>query len=396
MTKSLSPSSPGINATVMASAGTGKTWLLVTRLVRLLLAGATPDAILAITFTRKAAAEMQSRLAERLLTLASLERDELPERLREMGVDPDPATVDRARRLYEALLQNRQTVRTTTFHAFCQEILLRFPLEADVPPGFELLDSSASVAAAAWATMLAEAGRDPEGRLAQDLEHLLNYCGSLHGLQRALEAFHDHRGDWWAFTETAEQPYRFATERLQQQLGISPESDPLQGFFSAQRMEELAEFTALLAKHPTKGHEQALEQLAWARPPEQPLTRRFAACQEVFLTKQGTPRARKASKVQATKMGIDGEARFLALHEALSQALLDTRDLLAAHETWHACAAWYRTGERLLGHYQQIKTEQRLLDFTDLEWRAYRLLTQSDNALWVQYKLDQRIDHLHG
>ncbi|MEO6697740.1 MAG: UvrD-helicase domain-containing protein, partial [Gammaproteobacteria bacterium] len=55
-------SDPQRQATVTASAGTGKTWLLVTRLIRLLLAGARPDAILAITFTRKAAAEMQTRL----------------------------------------------------------------------------------------------------------------------------------------------------------------------------------------------------------------------------------------------------------------------------------------------------------------------------------------------
>ncbi|HFD92011.1 MAG TPA: hypothetical protein ENJ22_01835, partial [Gammaproteobacteria bacterium] len=52
-------SAPQTNATVMASAGTGKTWLLVTRLIRLLLSGADPGAILAVTFTRKAAAEMQ-------------------------------------------------------------------------------------------------------------------------------------------------------------------------------------------------------------------------------------------------------------------------------------------------------------------------------------------------
>jgi ATP-dependent helicase/nuclease subunit A len=378
----------------MASAGTGKTWLLVTRLVRLLLAGAEADAILAITFTRKAAAEMQSRLGERLLTLASLDEEALAERLREMGIAPESAVMERARRLYESLLQKRQTVRTTTFHAFCQEILLRFPLEADVPPGFELLDSNALLADAAWAAMLAEAGGEPEGELAGALEHLLAYCGGLHGLQRALDAFLEHRGDWWAFTETAEQPYRFAMERLQGQLGISPDSDPLQHFFSARCMDELATFAALLAKHPNKGNEQALEQLALARHPELPLGQRFAACEEAFLTRQGAPRARKASKAQAAKMGAEGEARFLELHEALSRALLATRDELVAQETWHACAAWYRAGECLLGHYQQFKSEQRLLDFTDLEWRAYRLLTRSDNALWVQYKLDQRIDHL--
>ena len=57
---------PALNATVSASAGSGKTWLLITRIVRLLIAGAEPGNIIALTFTRKAAGEMQIRLNERL------------------------------------------------------------------------------------------------------------------------------------------------------------------------------------------------------------------------------------------------------------------------------------------------------------------------------------------
>jgi len=394
MSKPLSPSSPYLNATVMASAGTGKTYLLVTRLVRLLLAGARPDAILAITFTRKAAAEMQTRLAERLYALASLDEKSLADRLREMDIEPEAATLERAWRLYESLLQNRQSVRTTTFHAFCQEILLRFPLEADVPPGFELLDSSTEIAESAWAALLTEAGQEPESPLATHLERLLDYTGGLFNLQRALDSFLSHRGDWWAFTEEAEQPVDFALARLQQQLDIDPDGDPLHDLFTEQRMLELAEFAGLLAKHPNKGNNEALEALATARHSELPLQIRYTACQAAFLTKQNTPRARKSSKAQMKSMGPEGEMRFLELHDAFSQRLLCVLEQLAAQETYRACTDWYTIGSRLLHHYQRIKSEQRLLDFTDLEWRAYRLLAHSDNALWVQYKLDQRIDHL--
>ena len=71
MNEPLTAINPQSSATVSASAGTGKTWLLVSRIIRILLAGARPDAILAITFTRKAAAEMQSRLASRLFQFAA-------------------------------------------------------------------------------------------------------------------------------------------------------------------------------------------------------------------------------------------------------------------------------------------------------------------------------------
>ena len=63
---------PETNFVVHAAAGTGKTWLLTSRILRLLLAGALPGRILAITFTRQAAAEIEQRVMERLLEMASI------------------------------------------------------------------------------------------------------------------------------------------------------------------------------------------------------------------------------------------------------------------------------------------------------------------------------------
>ena len=378
----------------MASAGTGKTWLLVSRLLRLLLAGARADGILAITFTRKAAAEMHSRLAERLLQLAAADDEQLSELLRELDVIPDAATMAHARRLYESLLQQRQSVRTTTFHAFCQEMLLRFPLEADIPPGFELLEDAGELNDAAWQAMLAEAGGAPDGVLADTLQQLLDSCGGLHGLKTALQAFVAHRGDWWAYTEDATNPVDDASSRLQQQLGIRDDSDPLLDFFTAEREQELAEFAELLRQHPIKTHLTALEQLALARHPDLPLPDRFAVCQAAFLTKSGDALARKASKTLNKQLGDGGEARFLALHQDTAAALIATQDGLNAQHNLQTNRAWYLAGHHLLEHYQRLKREQRLLDFADLEWQAYQLLNRSEHAHWVQYKLDQRIDHL--
>ena len=126
------------NLTVQASAGSGKTYLLVSRILRLLIDGARPDSILAITFTRKAAAEMQQRLLQRLQQLALCDEKTLDAELQSLQLTPDKAIRQTARKLYQQLLQTPHGVRTTTFHAFCQELLRRFPLEADVPPGFEL------------------------------------------------------------------------------------------------------------------------------------------------------------------------------------------------------------------------------------------------------------------
>lgn len=388
------PSDPAVNATVMASAGTGKTWLLVTRLARLLFEGAAPDTILAITFTRKAAAEMQTRLAERLLRLASLDADALVHELRQMHVEPTTEAQARARALYEELLHAPRPLRTTTFHAFCQEMLRRFPLEADVPPGFELTEKNGELRAAAWEALISEATAASDDQVARDLALLLELCGGQSNVTAALDSFLDHRSDWWAYTTGQADACGHALGRLRQQLQVDPDTDPRAVLFTPHNLAQLVEFRDLLALHVTKTNEEHLALFAVILADDADIDRRHAALTTVFLTQKGDPRVRKESKVQAQKMGITGETRFLELHALMCAQLAQVRDALAAQQTLLLHGAWYRAGTRLLEHYQRIKEEQRLLDFTDLEWRAYRLLTAADNAHWVQYKLDQRINHL--
>ncbi len=66
---------PQRSAVVEACAGSGKTWMLVSRILRLLLDGVPPAEILAITFTRLAAREMEERLLE-WLTFLAVQSDE--------------------------------------------------------------------------------------------------------------------------------------------------------------------------------------------------------------------------------------------------------------------------------------------------------------------------------
>ncbi|HEY3045585.1 MAG TPA: UvrD-helicase domain-containing protein [Vicinamibacterales bacterium] len=113
---------PSQNIVLEASAGTGKTRVLVERYVNLLLAGVDPDNILAITFTRKAAAEMRQRIVERLR-----------EASRSSQLD-----AKRWRDLRERL----SDIAISTIDAFCLSLLREFPLEADVDPAFALADDT--------------------------------------------------------------------------------------------------------------------------------------------------------------------------------------------------------------------------------------------------------------
>src|SRR5262245_13968730 len=113
---------PSQNVVLEASAGTGKTRVLVERYVNLLRAGIDPDHILAITFTRKAAAEMRDRIIERL-------RDSSRQ-----------SEFDRAR--WRELKERLADIAISTIDAFCLSLLRESPLEADIDPGFELADDT--------------------------------------------------------------------------------------------------------------------------------------------------------------------------------------------------------------------------------------------------------------
>ena len=115
----LNAADPRRSAAVMASAGTGKTWLLVTRLIRLLLDGARPDGLLAVTFTRKAAAEMQLRLLQRLRELAECDSAALDQALTQIGAPKDSAT--RATRA--AALRRTALQRHTAAHHHLSRLL---------------------------------------------------------------------------------------------------------------------------------------------------------------------------------------------------------------------------------------------------------------------------------
>jgi ATP-dependent helicase/nuclease subunit A len=113
---------PRFNVALEASAGTGKTRVLVDRYVNLLRAGVDPSNILAITFTRKAAAEMRERIMSTLRAAGA--RGELP-----------PAR-------WRELRDRTADIAISTIDAFCLSLLREFPLEADLDPAFAVADET--------------------------------------------------------------------------------------------------------------------------------------------------------------------------------------------------------------------------------------------------------------
>ncbi|MFN2301367.1 MAG: UvrD-helicase domain-containing protein, partial [Gammaproteobacteria bacterium] len=383
----LDATAPETSASVIASAGTGKTWLLVTRMLRLLLSGAEPGGLLAVTFTNRAAGEVHARLMDRSLALAASGDAQLDAELHAIGVEPDAAVRTTARNLHERLLTAPWPPRVLTFHAFCQELLSRFPLEAGVAPGFELLATERELHDAAWEALLEECGRESEGAIAVALDRLATDAGSLAGARGRLRSFINHRADWWAWTSAAHDPLAHALDTLTTVTGYHGD-DPAEWLTDIMRA-RIKRICALVGAAPTAAVEPLLapvtELLAAADAPAENWCDALDAL--TLVDKGRKPRAQLVKKEIARTQGPEAAVEVERLQ----------RELISASADWRLARLnrdWFVAGERLLSHYQRLKAEARVLDFADLEWTACRLLNATDHAPWIQYRLDQRVDHV--
>src|SRR5689334_15879418 len=157
-------SDPATSAFVAANAGSGKTHVLVNRVIRLLLQDAAPDRILCITFTKAAAANMAQRVFARLGAWVGYDDAQLDAAIADVGERPSRQTRERARKLFALALETPGGLKVQTIHALCTRLLQQFPFEANVPARFAVLDDrdQAEMMERANLSVLLEASRDPQ------------------------------------------------------------------------------------------------------------------------------------------------------------------------------------------------------------------------------------------
>jgi ATP-dependent helicase/nuclease subunit A len=389
-------SDPAASAWVSASAGTGKTEVLVRRALRLLLAGSAPESILCLTYTKTAAAEMQNRLLGELANWATANNKALTERLVEFsGQPPDAKTLRLARRLFARALEAKGGLKIHTIHGFCERLLQRFPLEAQVTPHFVVLDEheQASLKRAAFHATLARAAQDSDGPLGLALAAVLALTSGDYVRQvietvmakrdelAQMAAYHDGRADW-------AEAERLALRQLFR-VGDETEETLIAELASVMGNAEIDTFIAAFAAFgPTTKTDKAAEaslQTAKANAGE----RRAAAFAELFLTKEG----KRASQI-FTKSFADAEPALAVQLESAQSRFAALSDGLAHLRLAEASAAVIALADSVRAEYERLKLMQVALDYDDLIVKAQNLLLLAEAASWVLYKIDGGIDHI--
>ncbi len=381
---------PNANITVFASAGSGKTHLLVHRILKLLLSGVEPANILAITFTRKAAAEMHERLMKVLAEWAIAEDSQVKVTLQSLSHPHDDASITNARKLYEELLFSEHEIRITTFHAFCQDILKRFAIHAGVPAGFRVAESNDEFKQEARKRLYKTAQHDDKQQLSEALFTLLQHCNTVHNVNEVLDTFIDARSDWRSFTEHQSNPVEYAVTCLRKL--IFPKQTETKKYLETLRP-RLQEYINYLSAHKTKTYQSYCALLSRFLELEPLDNKQLDIIVPIFFTGKMESREIKASKALEKSLGNKIQD-FISLHDSICIEVSDYLDIIKKENLIELNHAWFHAGHHLLEEYQDLKFNQHTLDFDDLEWYTYLLLNQHESAAWIQYKLDQRIQHI--
>jgi len=385
---------PKRSVVVAACAGSGKTWLLVSRIVRLLLDGVAPGEILAITFTRHAAQEMAARLREWLEVLAGADESAVRAFLLERAIperEVDAALV-RGRSLHEEVLRAQPTITISTFHSWYLQLLRGAPLSAGAVGNLTLTEQISALLEEAWELFAAASQRDPQSAATRGLDALFLDHG-LENTRRLLTNFLQHRADWWAHAGDADGAVERALAAQAAALGVSVDADLTEQLLADRELAaEVQELNAYLARNTPTDRSRAQALAAALAHGDRQLA--FAELRAIFLTGKGDLRKLKSSKEQVKRLGLQGERRYLELHARLGQRVADTVAALCDQASLRFNAAGLPAGVALLGHYQQLKRDRQVADFADVEWLAFHLLARSDQAISMQFKLDNRYRHI--
>ena len=369
-----------------ASAGTGKTQVLSARVLRLMLDGVSPEAILCITFTKAGAAEMAHRIHERLAAWVRMDDGDLRLDLRALGLAWDrPGLMARARSLFATVIDSPGgAIRVQTIHSFCQTLLASFPLEAKLLPGFRAIeeDEAAALQRQVLGELLEEgderaALRDAAAMLSRRLGQeaalsFLSSCAAVFGGPRAAlpPSAHDLRA---AFDLPAGDADAWIADALS--AGAIAEAD----------------IRAVATSGADWGTKTGLAcsdvMVGWLIADAAVRAAMLGELIGCFLTAKGELRADFAGDKGRMTDCVDSAVRIVDA----AQVLLGTATAIRVAD--ELAAAW-KFGSRFAEGYALAKRERGLADFDDLITLAGSLLRVSSFGEWVRFKLDQRTDHI--
>jgi ATP-dependent helicase/nuclease subunit A len=355
-----------------ASAGSGKTKVLVDRLLALMLAGCDPERLLCLTFTKAAATEMLERIESKLALWARLADHELDLQIQHLGAHTSPEARTRARTLASVVAAG-DPIKIQTLHSFCESLLRRFPLEASIPPYFTVLDDIQRT------ILLKRAQQEALDQLFAHDAHLRTIPTHLSqaGFEDLVHTLLAHPNIHTLLTHPLATLKRAVDAQLHSNAPTSPPTPerlkPPPGVLDA-----LATSTDRAKRLGALFSETAPSASTWVD-----------QLRQLTLTQTGAPRERLLPKALLTAHA-EAHTWLKNVQEAVSAYNEHLKCLQVSQDT-NALLTFVHKAAQL---YQKHKAAQGALDYDDLILKTCDLLRDEAGEQWVLYKLDSALDHI--
>lgn len=362
---------PTHNVWVQANAGTGKTSVLVERLLRILFRDDARGGILCLTYTNAAAGEMRNRILAALRGWAVASDAELGELLRGIAINQTPTAPDiaHARKTFFYYIDNPEILKIKTIHGFCEEILRRFPLEAGISPSWTLVsDAPQNILLHQALDRLVNSVQD-DSNLTAAFDHLVGVVSEykIDALLQQIEQQYKHFfmvDDFVSYRE-------YFIDKIRKKLNLT---SGINSEIPVEKLKILLEF----AKSDKKAGKK-IEKLISLTEQYIEKTIDFDTYKTAYLTKEGLPISSGLNRDYLT----DEQSRVFALnsHQVNEKIYTDT-------------VAFFDLAAAFARQYRDLKREYNVLDFEDLILYTHRLFSSPENMGWVLAQLDLSLSHI--
>ena len=370
---------------VGASAGTGKTKVLSDRVLRILLNGTNPAKILCLTYTKAAAVQMNTRVAKKLSQWAIMSDSKLEEELLSLyGQLPSDSRLltqlkAKARQLFAVLLDTPGGIKIQTIHSFCQEILKRFPLEANVSPYFEVLDDRGSLEAITEIKnkILTTAQNSPESEIGKAINYITsaiseysfpkiidNIINNRSKVEKSITEFNGKQNLLNAVSKKLNIADDLSIEKIMKE------------FFDLMPKEDLYKLVDAGYNDLVTWLEQTYD------------ISKYEQYFSIFLTKENEIRSVSKNK----KLKQDEQLIQIFINEG--NRCLAAIQKIKSYNVYQSTKAVIILATELIDNYKKFKQTRAKLDYNDMILITKNLLEKKDAAKWVLYKLDGGIDNI--
>jgi ATP-dependent helicase/nuclease subunit A len=374
-------SDPSSSIWVFASAGTGKTKILVDRFLRFILSGVSIDKIICITFTKAASNEMVERIINKISSWSNLDEEELIQSIFAItNKTPNIDEVQNARSVYDQIIKSNKKLGIQTIHSLCQNILLKFPIEAGINSNFKIMDQSVtdSIITEIKSEIFFKNNSITNNFILENINDLI-IIDLIQDIINNHIKFQNFFDKYKAIREYEEFIIRLLNIKSQNKENIYKELETLRILPKINNEITLSKNDRKLINFYNNYYILSLEEKA----------QNFNEFKYSFLNKDNSKKKKLLSN------------DFANSYPDIDSIMVNTSDLIYKLDQelknfilFEFSIAFYSFSQKVIQIFIDLKLKNHYLSYDDLIDKTFHLLNNAHMKDWVLYKLDGGFDHI--